>query len=217
VDVLSSVGDELPHSAAQPVADAASISAEVLNALSTGIAVLDMRGHVVFANATAARLIRRPTVFKSSAPLPLMLCHAESNDALRKAILCACASSSVALQLRDAEGGAVISAVALPLPPSTSSSHWQKPVVLLAMNELIRSEAIPHRWLSQMFGLTRTEASVTNWLVSGRSIDEYAQHRGVSLETARSQLKTVLSKTGMSRQAQLVAALARLPVEYAAT
>jgi DNA-binding CsgD family transcriptional regulator len=37
----------------------------------------------------------------------------------------------------------------------------------------------------------------------------------VSLETARSQLKAVLSKTGMSRQAQLVAALARLPVEYA--
>ena len=49
------------------------------------------------------------------------------------------------------------------------------------------------------------------------TIDAYAQHRGVSLETARSQLKAVLAKTGMSRQAQLVATLSRLPIEHASS
>ena len=213
MDLLGDVRDVIRNSVVQPVFDLASIGVEAINALSTGIAVVDVRANVLLTNATAARLVSQRAVFKSSAPLALLLCHAESNDTLREAILCACAGSSMALQLREAKGITVIGAVALPLPPC----RRQRPVVLLTMNELVRSEAIPHRWLSQMFGLTRTEASVTNWLVSGRSIDEYAQHRGVSLETARSQLKTVLSKTGMSRQAQLVAALARLPVEYAAT
>lgn len=209
--------DEARDNVTQAIVDAASIGIETLNTLSSGIAILDMQGHVLFANATAARLVRQRTIFKTSAPRPLALCHAGSNDALRKAIQCACRSSSVALQLRDSEASAVISAVVLPLPSAKPWSRWQRPRVLLAMNELIRSQAIPHRWLSQMFGLTHAEASVTNWLVSGRSIDEYAQHRGVSLETARSQLKAVLSKTGMSRQAQLVAALARLPVDYVET
>lgn len=199
----------------QTILDEASISVEALNVFSTGVAILDTHGHVLLSNAAAARLLEQRAVFKTSSPLPLALRHPTSNDSLRKAIACACHSSSVALQLCDADAAAVISAVVLPLPPSPAWTLRRRPVVLLAMNELIRSEAIPHRWLSQMFGLTRTESSVANWLVSGRSIDEYAQNRGVSLETARSQLKAVLSKTGMSRQAQLVAALARLPVECA--
>ena len=213
-DVQSSARDEAAIGVAQTIVDAQAIGIEAMNALSTGIAMLDSRGYVLLANATAERLIKQPAVFKSSAPLPLVLRHAESNDALRKAMASAFKSSSAALQLRDVEARPVVSAVVLPLLPSQWSCA-RRPIVLLAMNELVRSQAIPDRWLSQMFGLTRAEASVTNWLVSGRSIDEYAHHRGVSLETARSQLKTVLSKTGMSRQAQLVAALARLPVEQA--
>jgi len=216
VDLPGSAHDQSPDGLVQRIVEAGSIGIEAINALCTGLAILDTHGHVLLANAMAARLIAQCAVFKSSTPLPLLLRHAPSNDALRRAIAGAGRASS-ALQLRDAEARAVISAVVLPLPPSPPWNRWRRAVVLLAMDELIRSQAIPDRWLSQMFGLTRTEASVTNWLVSGRSIDEYAQHRGVSLETARSQLKAVLSKTGMSRQAQLVAALARLPVEYAPT
>lgn len=204
--------------AVETIADAASIGAEALNVLSTGVAILDLRGHVLFANAIARRLFKQAAVFRCVPPLALALCHAESNEALRKAIADACGRTSAALQLRDAEARAVVNAVVLPLSDTSEwSGAWMRRVVLLAMSELMGSHAIPDRWLSQMFGLTRTEASVANWLVSGRSIDAYAQHRGVSLETARSQLKAVLSKTGMSRQAQLVAALARLPVECAPT
>ena len=204
----------------ETIADAALIGAEALNALSTGVAILDVRANVLLANATAKRLFRQTALFRCTPPLALALSHVESNEALRNAIADACgnASASAALQLRDAQARAVVNAVVLPLPDASGwSGAWTRRVVLLAMSELMRSHAIPDHWLSQMFGLTRTEASIANWLVSGRSIDEYTQHRGVSLETARSQLKAVLSKTGMSRQAQLVAALARLPVEYAST
>ena len=199
------------------IVGAGSIGIDALNALSTGIALLDAHAQVLLANATAGRLFRMRAVFKSSPPLPLALCNARSTETLRKAITDAGQSSSAALQLHDGEARAVISAVVLPLPASPEWNRHGQPVVLLAMNELTRSQAIPDRWLFQLFGLTRAEASVTNWLVLGRTIDQYAQHRGVSLETVRSQLKAVLSKTGMSRQAQLVATLSRLPIEHASS
>jgi DNA-binding CsgD family transcriptional regulator len=215
VDPKNSARGQPADYAIETIAEAASIGAEALNALSTGVAILDPRGHVLLANAVAKRLFKQATVFRCSPPLALALCHAESSEALRKALANAWGSASAALQLRDAEARAVINAVVLPLPAASEwSGGWTRRVVLLAMNELTCAHAIPDRWLSQMFGLTRAEASITNWVVSGRTIDAYARHRGVSLETARSQLKTVLSKTGMSRQVQLVAALSRLPIEY---
>jgi DNA-binding CsgD family transcriptional regulator len=120
---------------------------------------------------------------------------------------------SGALRLRDRHARAVISAVVVPLGATGPSAPASEATILLAMNELFPAGAIPNVWLSQLFGLTPTESSVTNWLVTGRPIEEYAQDRGVSLATVRSQIKTVLAKTGMSRQVQLVAALARLPIE----
>jgi DNA-binding CsgD family transcriptional regulator len=197
--------------------DANRFGIQAINALSTGLALLDRRMQVLFANATAERILKMPSIFKASTPLPLVLFDAESNDALRKAVAQACGNASAALQLRDGHAHPAITAVVLPLCPSAWSSPWTQQAVLLAMNESTRPHAIPDHWLSQMFGLTRAEASVTNWLISGRTIDAYAQHRGVSLETARSQLKAVLAKTGMSRQAQLVATLSRLPIEHASS
>ena len=217
MDLKRSVHEAVFDGALETIADpawTASLGIEAMNALSTGIALLDQRAYMLFANATAERLHKQRGVFKAATPLTLTLCDPESNETLRTAIAGACLGTSAALQLRDSNANPVISAVVLPLSSSQWTTSSKRPVVLLAMNELTRSRSIPDRWLSQLFGLTPTESSVTNWLVAGRSIDEYAQHRGVSLATVRSQLKAVLSKTGMSRQAQLVAALSRLPIEH---
>jgi DNA-binding CsgD family transcriptional regulator len=220
VDGERNAHDAICDGLSEAIVDAASrdrLGIEAINALSTGFALLDRRIQVLFANATADRMLKMPSVFKTSTPLPLALVDTESNEALRKAVAQACRNASAALQLRDCEARLVITAVVLPLGLAEWPSPRTQQTVLLAMNESTPSHAIPDHWLSQMFGLTRAEASVTNWLISGRTIDAYAQHRGVSLETARSQLKAVLSKTGMSRQAQLVATLSRLPIEHAST
>jgi DNA-binding CsgD family transcriptional regulator/PAS domain-containing protein len=189
---------------------------EALNALSSGIVLVDAQGRVLFANTDAERLLRQRTIFKGTPAASLALCHAESHDALRRAVKGACNRSSAALQLCDRVGKPVICAIALPLP---ASCGWnlRRPLALLAMNEMKRTQPIPASWLSQLFGLTPTESQVANWLVWGRSIDEYAQHRGVSLETARSQVKAILSKAGVSKQSQLIAALAKLPVQQVAS
>jgi DNA-binding CsgD family transcriptional regulator len=63
--------------------------------------------------------------------------------------------------------------------------------------------------LRQVFGLTGAEATVAIALSGGRDVHEIARMRGVSLGTLRNQVKTVFAKTGVRRQAELVALLLR--------
>lgn len=67
--------------------------------------------------------------------------------------------------------------------------------------------------LEQLFGLSRAEARLAQLLADGLSMDEAAEHLGVSRNTVRSQLQAVFAKTGTNRQGDLV----RLLLSSAAT
>lgn len=66
-----------------------------------------------------------------------------------------------------------------------------------------------HAALQNLFGLTPAEAAVAARLGDGQAIDTIGTALGISLNTARSHLKSIYLKTGTSRQAQLVALLLR--------
>jgi DNA-binding CsgD family transcriptional regulator len=65
--------------------------------------------------------------------------------------------------------------------------------------------------LGALFGLSRAESRLAIGLLMGRSAAEYARLAGVGVATIRSQLHSIFVKTGVKRQAQLVALLARVP------
>jgi len=60
------------------------------------------------------------------------------------------------------------------------------------------------RQLESMFGMTPAEARLTEALVHGQSLQQYAEARSVSMSTVRTQLKAATAKTGTRRQADLV-------------
>lgn len=62
--------------------------------------------------------------------------------------------------------------------------------------------------LQGLFDLTPAEAQVARGVAQAGSIDALAAKIGVTRETVRTQLKAVLSKTGLSRQQELVSLLA---------
>ena len=62
--------------------------------------------------------------------------------------------------------------------------------------------------LQGLFDLTPAEARVAREIGEGRTVDTIAEMFGLSRETVRSQLKAVLGKTGLGRQADLAALLA---------
>jgi len=75
-----------------------------------------------------------------------------------------------------------------------------------------QSAGVPsEKMLSVLFGLSPAEARLARGLLLGRTPDEHAQHAGVGVATVRTQLHSIFSKTGVRRQAELVALLARVP------
>jgi DNA-binding CsgD family transcriptional regulator len=61
--------------------------------------------------------------------------------------------------------------------------------------------------LQGLFDLTPAEARVARGIVEGKTIETIALSKGVSRETVRTQVASVLAKTGLNRQVELVALL----------
>jgi DNA-binding CsgD family transcriptional regulator len=58
--------------------------------------------------------------------------------------------------------------------------------------------------IETLYGLTPAEAELVRLISEGRSLEQVASARGVTMNTVRSQLKQVFSKTDTSRQGELV-------------
>ncbi len=65
--------------------------------------------------------------------------------------------------------------------------------------------------LSEVFGLTSAEARVAALVANGKCPEDIARHMNTSRATVKNQLKMVFQKTGVHRQAELVALLASFP------
>jgi DNA-binding CsgD family transcriptional regulator len=80
--------------------------------------------------------------------------------------------------------------------------------VLLVVTPVDRAAVPTAEVLQGLFDLTAAEARVARGIGRAETIDALADATGVNRETVRSQLKAVLSKTGLSRQQELVSLLA---------
>jgi len=66
------------------------------------------------------------------------------------------------------------------------------------------SQITTAEFLRTLYALTHAEAELVALLARGRSLEEAAVERGVTLNTVRSQLKQVFAKTDTKRQGQLI-------------
>jgi DNA-binding CsgD family transcriptional regulator len=76
--------------------------------------------------------------------------------------------------------------------------------LMLVVSSASGALELPAGALESLFGLTPTEARLLGAIATGSTVEEYAQLRGVSVGTARVQLKQIQAKTGQHRQSDLV-------------
>jgi DNA-binding CsgD family transcriptional regulator/PAS domain-containing protein len=76
---------------------------------------------------------------------------------------------------------------------------------LVFVNDPTKLREPPLNALMGMYGLTRAEARLAAYLSTGNSLAEWAHRSGTSYNTARTHLKHVFDKTGVTRQADLAA------------
>ncbi len=70
--------------------------------------------------------------------------------------------------------------------------------------------------VQKLFRLSLVEAELAIALCCGKTLDEFADERGTSIHTVKTQLKNVYLKTGTNRQAQLVSMLLASPAFFVA-
>ena len=107
-----------------------------------------------------------------------------------------------ALRITRPGGGADLGLVVRPLP-STAQTGQAPGIAVFISDPSERSDA-PVQVLVKLYGFTPTEALVAIHLANGLNIDEAAAELGMTRNTARAHLRSVFTKTGISRQPALV-------------
>jgi DNA-binding CsgD family transcriptional regulator len=78
---------------------------------------------------------------------------------------------------------------------------------MLTITSVSRPEIVSAEIIQDLFDLTPAEARVARGIAAGKTVHDLADEAGLAAGTVRQQLKSVFSKTGVSRQADLVGLL----------
>ncbi|MET3132689.1 DNA-binding CsgD family transcriptional regulator [Oxalobacteraceae bacterium GrIS 1.11] len=110
-------------------------------------------------------------------------------------------ASSLALKKAD---GSVVYLTAVPLPEQAASAwHGARRLALLWINDTGRDKAPAAALLRQVFHLTPAEIRLVRVLLDGAVLQEAARQLDISVDTGRSQLKSVFAKLNIRKQTEL--------------
>lgn len=179
---------------------------EALERSGAGAAMLGHRGQVLAANG---RFFGGLGLHARDGRDRLRFAHRAADCAFAAAMATIATGQGCSVAIRDELG---VGYAALHLVPVQGAAHD-----LFAGASAIALVARPGQGsvpsaelIRNLFDLTPTEASVARSIAEGSSVDEVARLAGKSVETVRSHLKRVFSKTGTGRQNELAVLLAGL-------
>ena len=189
-------------------------AAAVADLNADGLVIVDQHGRVQFTNAAAERvLVRGDGVCRREAVLHVR--HSSDSDGLarliREAALRTGSCGGCMRIVRGVETPA-LALIVTPFPSDlrnladTATAH-----ALVTLTELAPRPVPACRHITELFGLSKAEAELAIALLEGKHVEEIAIERHVALSTVRSQLRSILRKTGLHRQGELVQLLGQVP------
>jgi DNA-binding CsgD family transcriptional regulator/PAS domain-containing protein len=113
-------------------------------------------------------------------------------------------SMARALRIPRPSGKADLGLVVRSIPASEWSEGQSSPCVAVFISDPQMQEDSSRQLLAELFELTPAEANLAIKLARGLSLAEVSEEQNISQHTARAQLKSIFSKTGVTRQAELV-------------
>lgn len=183
-------------------------STAILDHLGVPILLVSCDAAVVYANAAARALLDGDGLVKAVNSI-LSTSHAGDGERLRDAIIDTCANGAGRVVVLGGESH-LQPLVALVLPFHTESEQSQRGQALVLLRSGQGLSELLANSLRQLFRLSPAEASIAVALGTGMDLTELAQQRKVKLNTLRSQVASIMAKTGTRRQAQLVALVSRI-------
>lgn len=182
-------------------------AAEALGRLGLPAVVLDANCRAVLSNGLAER--QPEVVWLPGNAIGFQ--DRGASVALRQAVAAAARQGDAArsLPVQAEEGGTPLVVHLVPLR-GDGRDLFDGGYVLLVLTPVGEDRQVDVSLVQGLFDLTAAESHVAAGVARGLSLDVIAARQGVSRETVRTQLRSVLAKTGTSRQAELAAKLARV-------
>jgi DNA-binding CsgD family transcriptional regulator/PAS domain-containing protein len=197
------------------------VAFEALDSLAMGVLIVDEHARIVHASATARRVIDADDgVALLNGALKL---QSRDDDArLRGAIWDAIARArsgatppAQAVAINRASGKEPYPALVCALWGNhlrCGLGRLDRPLAIVFVSIPEEPQEAPAELLRRLFGLTLAEARLCERLVQGETVEEAAQDLKIAKDTARVHLRNVFDKTGVSRQAELIAKILATPV-----
>jgi DNA-binding CsgD family transcriptional regulator len=187
--------------------DSARLTKYALDRLPIGVLVVDGGLKVTQLNEVAESAVAAQDGLRLSCGRLEAWQH-EDTLAIAKALAGALAGGAGAAAVSVRRPGAARPYVLLiaPLGPQSSAELGRSAggAIVLVSDPGRPSDA---RLLRELFGLTPREAELVGALLDGMRLNEYADERGVSINTVKSQLRAVFAKTNTTRQGELIGVL----------
>jgi DNA-binding CsgD family transcriptional regulator/PAS domain-containing protein len=185
---------------------------EALGQLSLGLITLDADGYVDYCNPTASELLRNHQGLKITVQNNVQA-HLQSENKQLQQLLNLVATKGnnkkgkcpqvIALHHPDQQQAIHVMVALLEAP---QNSNRQRKVALYF--------SVPHspfnisaETLHRLYTLTPAESGVAIALLNGLSLTQVSQNNGVSIETVRSQLKSIFTKMGVKKQQDVIRVL----------
>ena len=108
--------------------------------------------------------------------------------------------------VRDMRANAMMVAHIIPVRLS-ARDIFLRCAAILTLTPVTTPRAPPVELIQCLFDLTPAEARIARSLVSGKTVEEIALERSISVNTVRTHVRGVLEKTGCNRQAEIIAIL----------
>ena len=177
------------------------------------LVIVDERRRILFANAAAEHILargdglcRRRGLLDAQDPVHgRILARLVQDAALCKDLRGGC------IRIGCSNGALPLAVIVTPLPEDLrGAANPGAAAALVSVIDLAARPAplAPH--LTKLFDLSKAEIALALALFEGKRPEDIALERGVRISTIRSQLRSILAKTGTHRQSELMRLLARL-------
>lgn len=181
---------------------------EGLERLNIGVIVLDETAQMLRANPTAGQMLASADGLRLVDRQLAASTVAETRELQR---LLASAREHpklvTAMCLSRPSGRRKLAAVVRSIPLAQESEGRSRPAVAIFLRDPDTLAEPAHDIARQLFDFTPAEAHLAIELLNGLSLDEAAGKLGILRNTGRAHLRAIFSKTGVTRQSELVRVL----------
>jgi DNA-binding CsgD family transcriptional regulator len=189
-----------------------SIALRALNQLATGVIVADGEGRVIELNHAAERLLRRGDglTIRNGKLCAIRVFEVKKLAALIRAAAAEKTVAAIGRMLVGRRGGQKNYGLTVAPIGGDDLAVFDRPLAIIFVR-VPEDDAPSEADVAQAFGLSPAESRVAVALLAGKKLPDIAAEVGVRITTLRTQLRSILRKTGAERQADLIQILSGLP------